>query len=92
MSKMKTSISLEHETYNKANKVRKIMGIYKFSDFCEYVIKKYCSDPEEIIKEKMKTHQQKLMYYSDILKSIEEQKIEVTVKEQPEKKLTERQF
>lgn len=92
MSKMKTTVNLSYATYNKADKVRKLLGIDNFSNFIEFVLKKHCSDPEEIIKLKMKEHQQKLMYYKDILDSVLQQKVEIIVSNPKESKMTERQF
>jgi len=82
MAKIKTTVNLEHTTLEQAEKVRKLLGIKTFSQFNEFVLRKHCWNPTELIKDQIRNYQRELLHLQNILNSVtdlEQEKIVVNL-------------
>lgn len=69
--KTKISISIDADVLRKAEKMVKLMREPNLSKYIQHVLEHYNSDPEELVKAKIREHQLFLSVFSEILGDIE---------------------
>lgn len=71
MVKDKRTIHFDVRTLNLLEPLVRKLGFRNLSHMVDYVCYRHASNPIEILRIKAREHQQKLMYYTDLLKDLE---------------------
>jgi hypothetical protein len=71
MVRDKRTIGFDVRTTNLLEPLIKKLGFRNLSHMVDYICYRHASDPIEILRAKAREHQQKLMYYTDLLQELE---------------------